>query len=163
MKSTHARHVVAFLIVGLLSACGAQTAQTSASSLQPTAAVILPTQALIPTPVSTNSAEPTEAPTAEPAVQVSAVSFANDVFPILQSRCINCHGGNRTEEGLSMKTYAELMHDSQNGLVITAGDASTSLLAELISNQKMPKRGPKLTPPQIQLIIDWINQGALDN
>jgi hypothetical protein len=62
-----------------------------------------------------------------------------------------------------MKTYAELMHGSQNGLVIATGDANDSLLAELISNQKMPKRGPKLTPPQIQLIIDWINQGALDN
>ena len=163
MKSMHARRVVAFLIVGLLSACGAQTVQTSASSLQPTTAVILPTQTLIMIPASTNTAEPTEAPTAEPALQVSAVSFANDVFPILQNRCINCHGGNRTEEGLSMKTYAELMHGSQNGLVISAGDANNSLLAELVSDQKMPKRGPKLTQPQVQLIIDWINQGALDN
>jgi len=27
----------------------------------------------------------------------------------------------------------------------------------------MPKRGPKLTPDQVQLVVDWINQGALDN
>ena len=163
MKSMHARLIVAFFIIGVLSACGAQVAQVPAATSQPADAVIVPTQTLITTPVSTNATEPTEAPAIEPAAQATTVSFANDVFQILQSRCINCHGGNRTEEGLSLKTYAEIMHGSQNGLVISAGDASTSLLAELVSDQKMPKRGPKLTPPQIQLIIDWINQGALDN
>ena len=163
MQSNHVRFVIAFFIVGLLSACGAPATQTSASTSQPVAAVILPTQTRMLTPVSTNTAEPTEAPATEPAGHAAIVSFSNDVFPILQSRCINCHGGNRTEEGLSLKTYAEIMKGSQNGLVISAGDANNSLLAELISDQKMPKRGPKLTPPQIQLIIDWINQGALDN
>jgi len=37
------------------------------------------------------------------------------------------------------------------------------LLVELVTTQKMPKRGPKLTPPQIQIITDWVNQGALNN
>jgi len=163
MRSNHVRLVIAIFIMGLSSACGAQATQTSAPTSQPVAAVILPTQTLMSTPVATNTAEPTAAPATEPAAHASTVSFSNDVFPILQSRCINCHGGNRTEEGLSLKTYAEIMKGSQNGLVISAGDANNSLLAELISDQKMPKRGPKLTPPQIQLIIDWINQGALDN
>jgi hypothetical protein len=91
------------------------------------------------------------------------VSFANDVLPIIQSRCINCHGGDRTEEGLVMLTYADIIAGSDNGPVVIPGDAEHSLLAELVSTQKMPKRGPKLTPPQVQVIIDWINQGALDN
>jgi hypothetical protein len=62
-----------------------------------------------------------------------------------------------------LKTYASLMAGSENGPVITPGDAANSLLVELVTNQKMPKRGPKLTPPQVQLIMDWVNQGALDN
>ena len=62
-----------------------------------------------------------------------------------------------------MKTYEALLAGSDNGPVILPGDANGSLLAELISNKKMPKKGPKLTPPQTQLIIDWINQGALNN
>jgi len=33
----------------------------------------------------------------------------------------------------------------------------------MVTTQKMPKRGPKLTPDQVQLITDWVNQGALDN
>jgi hypothetical protein len=76
---------------------------------------------------------------------------------------VNCHGGERVEEGLLLRSYAELMSGSDNGPVIIPGDAQNSLLVELVVNQKMPKRGPKLTPPQVQLIIDWVNQGALDN
>jgi len=60
-------------------------------------------------------------------------------------------------------TYADILAGSDNGPVVTPADAANSLLAELVSTQKMPKRGPKLTPPQVQVIIDWINQGALDN
>jgi len=163
MKSMHARLALFLLMMGFLSACGVQALPTPVATSQPAVAVILPTQIPSLTPVSTNTADPTDPPTTEPVAHAATVSFANDIFPILQSRCINCHGGNRTEEGLSLKTYAEIMKGSQNGLVITAGDANNSLLAEMVSNQKMPKRGPKLTPLQIELIIDWINQGALEN
>ncbi|HXQ33312.1 MAG TPA: c-type cytochrome domain-containing protein, partial [Anaerolineales bacterium] len=119
---------------------------------------------------STDTAAPTDtaqattpAAATQPVAQGATVSFATDILPIIQSRCINCHGGDRTEEGLVMLTYAELMAGSDNGPVVMPGDAGNSLLAELVSTQKMPKRGPKLTPPQVQVIIDWINQGAVDN
>ena len=62
-----------------------------------------------------------------------------------------------------MLTYADIMAGSNNGPVVVPGDAEHSLMAELVATQKMPKRGPRLTPPQVQLIMDWINQGALDN
>ncbi|HEX9386842.1 MAG TPA: c-type cytochrome domain-containing protein [Anaerolineales bacterium] len=91
------------------------------------------------------------------------MSFANDVLPIIESRCINCHGGERVEKGLNLKTYADMMQGSENGPVVTARNVTDSKLVELIVTQKMPKRGPKLTPPQIPLITDWVNQGALDN
>lgn len=91
------------------------------------------------------------------------VSFAVDILPLFESRCKNCHGGNRIEEGLVLLSYADIMKGSQNGPVVTPGSANNSLLVELLVNQKMPKRGPKLTPSQIQPIIDWINQGALEN
>ena len=101
-----------------------------------------------------------EAPAEEPA---AAVSFSADVQPILDSRCANCHGGERVEGGFILLTYAELMAGGDKGPSIIPGDATNSLLAQLIESQKMPKRGPNLTPAQTQIIIDWINQGALDN
>ena len=167
MKSMYAMFALFILIAGLLSACGAQA--TSAPESAPTEAVAPATEAPTEVPPSTDTAAPTgpptatEAPATQPAAQGATVSFATDIFPIFESRCIGCHGGERTQEGLDLKTHASLMAGSNNGFVVTPGDAADSLLVEMVATQKMPKRGPKLTPPQIQLITDWVNQGALDN
>jgi mono/diheme cytochrome c family protein len=93
----------------------------------------------------------------------SDVSYTKDVRPLLESRCGACHMGNMVSAGLNMKTYQSLMAGSQNGPVIIASDAHGSLLVKKLLAGEMPKRGPKLTPNQIQLITDWINAGALDN
>jgi cyanophycinase-like exopeptidase len=71
--------------------------------------------------------------------------------------------GSFTSENLNMETYDSLMAGSQNGAVIVAGNAKESLLARKILKGEMPKRGPKLTPAQVQIIIDWINAGAPNN
>ena len=166
MKSTYMKIALFVLILGLLAACGTQPVTTPAS--QPTDTSAPATEA--PTdPPPTDTAAPTEtvaateAPATQPAVEGATVSFANDIIPIFESRCIGCHGGQRTQEGLDLKTHASIMAGSNNGPVVTPGDAVNSLLVELVTALKMPKRGPKLTPPQIQLITDWVNQGALDN
>lgn len=159
------KFLILTLIVGLLSACGSQpvVAPASQSTEEPAPVTEVPANP----PASTDTAiPPTETPVEEPATEPAAstgVSFTNDILPILQSRCLNCHGGNRVEEGLIMKTYTELMTGSDNGPVVIAGDAEDSLLVEMVATQEMPKRGPKLTPPQVQLIVDWVNQGALNN
>jgi hypothetical protein len=154
------------LIAGLLAACGSQSAAAPTSASQPTVQVVpateAPTQAASPTQSLVTAA--TDLPSAtQPAAQGSTVSFANDILPIMESRCINCHGGDRTEKGLILKSYTDVMSGSENGPVVTPGDAADSKLVELIVNQKMPKRGPKLTPPQVELITEWVNQGALNN
>lgn len=161
MKSILFKFALIVLSIGILSACGAQATEAPASA--PTEASVPATQAPTQPPAEATVAPATEAPTTAPSGSTATVSFTNDVLPILQSRCVNCHGGDRTEEGLSLNSYTGVINGSENGAVVTPGDASNSLLAELISTQKMPKRGPKLTPPQVQVIIDWINQGALEN
>jgi hypothetical protein len=97
---------------------------------------------------------------AAPAVNVS---YAKDVRPILEGRCGKCHMGGFVSEGLHMDTYESLMEGSDHGPVIVPGDAGKSLLVQKLVEGKMPKRGPKLTPVQIQTITDWINAGALNN
>jgi uncharacterized membrane protein len=159
--------LIALFLIGLLSACGAQPTDMPASITSEPAS---PTDAPLPTNTSIPPTDtailtvvvPTTPPT-QASNQTPTVSFVNDILPILDSRCKNCHGGRETEEGLNMTTYALLMAGSENGPVVVPGDADNSLLAEQVVSQEMPKRGPKLTPPQVQLIVDWINQGALDN
>lgn len=173
MNSMKSTFVILLLIAGLLSACGGQAAETLASQptqeAAPATATEAPTQA--PAAATETSAPATEVPTAteaptatEPAAAAGAtVSFASEILPIIQSRCINCHGGDEIEEGLSMNTHADIMAGSENGAILVPGDAASSLIIEMVASGDMPKRGPKLTPPQVQLIADWINQGALDN
>ena len=160
MKSMYAKIILFILIVGVLSACGSQSANPSTS--QPPEEVLPATEA--PTDPPSDTTAPTEAAAAtQPAGDGAHVSCTSDILPIFESRCINCHGGDKTQEGLDLKTHAALMSGSDNGSVVTPGDAANSLLVERVVSQKMPKRGPKLTPPQVQLITDWVNQGALDN
>lgn len=97
------------------------------------------------------------------AIPQADISYSKDVYPILESRCGKCHMGSFTSENLNMETYDSLMAGSQNGAVIVAGNAKESLLARKILKGEMPKRGPKLTPAQAQIIIDWINAGAPNN
>ena len=55
------------------------------------------------------------------------------------------------------------MAGSFNGTVITPGNAEDSFLVQQLLDGEMPKRGPKLTLEQIQIIINWVNAGALNN
>lgn len=158
--------IAVLLLIGLLTACGSPPADLPASPPTEEPAPATQTSANPPTSVAETALPPTDVPAQAPTVEPAAaggVSFANDILPILQSRCVNCHGGDRIEEGLLMRSYAELMAGSDNGPVILPGNAEGSLLVELVVNREMPKRGPKLTPPQTQLIVDWVNQGALEN
>ena len=169
MKALNSKILIIILFVGLLSACGSQPVSPSTEEVVvPATETLTQPPPATDTAVATGTAQPADVPTSEPTSEpvpasTTGVSFASDILPILQSRCLNCHGGDRLEEGLSLKTYDDLMSGSDNGLVVTAGDADNSLLVELISTQKMPKRGPKLTPDQIRIIIDWVNEGALNN
>jgi len=91
------------------------------------------------------------------------VSFSKDVLPIFQSVCVKCHGGENTNASLVLKSYADVMQGSENGPVIEPGKSADSLLIELITNGKMPKKGPKLLPAQIRIITQWVDAGALNN
>lgn len=129
----------------------------------------LPTATPGPPPTATPpTATPVPLPTATPAGS-TAVSYSNDVFPILERRCIKCHGGTkadgtlRIEEGLDMRSYAGLLAGSFNGPVIEPGNAAESYLVELITAGEMPKNEPRLLPAEIRTISAWIDAGAPEN
>ena len=176
----HSKTVFA-LTLGLMTAlilagCGTQAAaEPTVTQAPPTETVPAPTETSAPTPTDVPTEAPTEVPTEPPtevpteapaeapAAGASTVSFANDVMPIIQSRCINCHGGDRIEERLVFFTYEDIMAGSDNGPVVVPGDTANSLMVQLVTTKEMPKKGPKLTPPQIQIITEWVAAGAPNN
>jgi len=151
----------------LITSCGGQTPQTQPGAATATETVSQPMQpapsAITPfsSPIATDTSSPAaDAPTETP---VASVSFINDVLPIFENSCNKCHGVEQIKEGLDMRTYETLMTGSFNGTVITPGNAEDSFLVQQLLDGEMPKRGPKLTLEQIQIIINWINAGALNN
>ena len=98
-----------------------------------------------------------------PAGVPEEVSYARDVQPILDRRCVKCHGGEKTEEGLILTTYDDTLNGSWNGSIVAAGRPADSLLIEVIETGDMPKNEPRLLPAEIRTIIAWVEAGAPDN
>ncbi|MCB0191572.1 MAG: hypothetical protein KDJ65_06465 [Anaerolineae bacterium] len=130
-----------------------------------------PAEQAPPIDTATPSPAPTETPLPATDTPVPAsventteqVSFAADVFPIIENRCVKCHGGEETEEGLSMTSHAEIMQGSWNGSILEPGNADNSFMVEQIISGEMPKNEPRLLPREIRIITEWINVGAPDN
>jgi mono/diheme cytochrome c family protein len=144
----------------------ASTTPAPTSTRSPTEPAATVTTTSTPTAAPTETLVPDDAPTAaatETGGVTTVASFQRDVQPIFNQICVKCHGGDEVKEGLSLKTYAEVMQGSDNGPVIVPGDPANSFLIDQIVKGEMPKRGPKLLPKQIQAIVDWVAAGALDN
>jgi mono/diheme cytochrome c family protein len=130
----------------------------AAATLPPTTIAIA---TVVTTPIATAaiSAAPVAA-AAAPTVDPAQVSFKNDVLPLFERSCTECHGFEEPEEGLVLTGYRSIMQGSNNGPVIEPGNPDKSYLVEMIVEGKMPKRGKKLTPEEIALIIAWVKGGA---
>ena len=91
-------------------------------------------------------------------------SFNTDILPILTDRCAiaECHVVDGPHD-IDLRTYDTLMKGGDEGPIVIVGDARESEIVEEIVEGKMPPEGPLLEAAQMQLIIDWINEGAENN
>ena len=103
----------------------------------------------------------------EPVVEEPKASFKDDIQPILAERCAvpGCHvAGHFTGLDLSQYDTFKNFEKAANGRpAFVAGDGKGSLVVELIDGGGMPPGGPPLDADQIQLFIDWIDEGAENN
>lgn len=91
-------------------------------------------------------------------------SFSADVLPIFEAKCVMCHGSMGGWDGSS---YEGTMTTGDNAPVVIPGDPEGSLLGQKLLGTHtqgaiMPPGG-KLPDGEIQVILDWIEEGALDN
>jgi hypothetical protein len=100
------------------------------------------------------------------------VSFSQDVKPVLEQHCIQCHeegGLGEVASGLNMTSYAGLMKGTRNGPMVIAGDAQGSNILVLMEGRadpsiRMPHGGNQpVSKDDIQTIRLWIEQGARNN
>ena len=101
-----------------------------------------------------------------------AVSFSQDVQPIIDKNCIECHqagGEGEVASGFDMASYDGLIKGARFGPMIIAGDAEGSNMVVLMEGRadpsiSMPHGQQKpISKADIQTIRLWIEQGAGNN
>jgi len=100
-----------------------------------------------------------------------AVDFKLDVLPILESHCVKCHrpsGPGYEASGLDLRSYAALMKGTKHGKVVVPGDPLSSTMMVLVEGRadpsiRMPHHQRPLLKQQIEILHNWISQGAKDN
>ena len=94
--------------------------------------------------------------------QPRKLTFVDDVLPILTSRCLKCHSGNRPKAGLNLSERPLVMRGGISGPAIRVAAAQSSLLWDRIATGEMPPQGPPLSGAEKGIIRTWINDGAIN-
>jgi WD40 repeat protein len=91
------------------------------------------------------------------------ITYQENIRPLFQNSCLNCHNPDKQKAGLDLSTYGATMDGSDNGKVVEVGDADKSLLLKVLTHAQepfMPKGGDKLPDAQLDLIRKWIEASA---
>lgn len=83
------------------------------------------------------------------------VYFQADVQPIFNSNCVACHGGTQAPDLRDGKSYNIL---TTRGYVNLPGETS-----RLYVKMTSPEHSPRSTSTEKGKVLNWINQGALNN
>jgi mono/diheme cytochrome c family protein len=117
-------------------------------------------------PESPPASTPTPTAVAQPPTSSSGTpgSFSEQVLPIFTAKCMVCHNSQLTSGGWDSTSYQSVMTSGESGSVVIAGDTANSILAQRLQGQLgiMPMSG-QLPENELQIILDWIKAGALDN
>jgi hypothetical protein len=95
----------------------------------------------------------------------ATIDFRKQIAPLLQSRCLRCHGADKQRSGLRLDTGEDARKGSRSGVVIRPGASADSRLFQVVTGQAadqvvMPPRGKRLSEQEVGLLRDWIDQGA---
>jgi WD40 repeat protein len=93
------------------------------------------------------------------------VSFMRDIAPVLVRRCTACHGERKDSGDYRLHTFESLMRrGASDDTPIVPGKPGSSLLYKLITEKeaddRMPQKDDPLSAQQIELVRQWIKDGA---
>jgi hypothetical protein len=93
------------------------------------------------------------------------IDFSTEVKPILNKKCITCHGGVRQKSNFSLLFREEALAKAESGKYpIVPGDPNASELVRRIHSkdpeERMPYHSEPLSDHEINILTEWIWQGA---
>jgi hypothetical protein len=143
-----------YILVALaLAACSTSSSPTASSNPAPEVPATTPT--VIPPPVM---AKP--APAAAPVVAAAApdagptIDFDQQVKPFFQKYCYGCHDKDGRASGVGFDNKSDILQ------TLIPGDAENSSLYNVLYTRKMPQGRNKPTMEEVEMIREWIDQGA---
>lgn len=95
-----------------------------------------------------------------------AIIFADIIQPILEKKCVNCHGEASIKGGLLLSDIDGVLAGGKTGPLFIPGQPDTSLLIHRIrlpqedKKHMPPSSKPQLTPAEAALLYAWIAAGA---
>lgn len=115
-------------------------------------------------------AKPVEDATETDTVEVAALSadetfFLQEVRPLLEAHCFECHGARKQKGGLRMDSKSWLFNGEESDWSVLPGKAVESLLIHRVELDRadpdaMPPEGDGLKPEEIAKLRKWIDSGA---
>lgn len=92
--------------------------------------------------------------------------FEKHVRPLLEKRCLECHGGTKAGGGLSLQTAEGWQKGGETGPALVPGNPDDSLLIDAINYRslEMPPadKGGQLSADEIAILTKWVAMGAPD-
>lgn len=97
--------------------------------------------------------------------QEKPVDFSTEVKPILNKRCISCHGGVKRNAGFSLLFRDEALDTAESGKhVIIPGDPTNSEFIRRLTlsdpEERMPYKEEPLSKEEIDILTRWVKEGA---
>ena len=86
----------------------------------------------------------------------TAVSYSNDILPLLQSNCNGCHSQSVVSGGVNLEGHNRIKIFADNGRLLGA-------VSHAVGFSPMPRGGSKLPDCEINKIKSWINAGSPNN
>ena len=92
-----------------------------------------------------------------PCLRADEFSFAEDVRPVLEHKCVVCHQGVGAQEGLRVTTVEDLLRGRESGPAVVRGKPGESPLVAMAGREKpaMLPTGEPLIVSELDTIRAW--------
>lgn len=95
----------------------------------------------------------------------AAVNYSTQIKPLLNKKCISCHGGVKKSGGISFLFRDEMVKEGESGnMAVVPGRPGKSEMIKRITHadpeMRMPPESAPLTTDEINLLTRWIEEGA---